>query len=190
MERTYCLAKYKKVLPHDRHLAIHLYWTVGMSMSDIGYSTGLSKTKVFDILHEGNTSDDQIFLRHNLAVNLYKNVLDLIAYADLVRAQNITIRYNIGPEKILAQIREIIELCFAINLEPQKLVTGFKNFRTFVSSTQCNSRKKLERKLVLDLKLLEFIIDDLDTMMKECGRLRVDIDRLERFAKLAAGKQR
>lgn len=55
-----------------------------MSMSDIGYSTGLSKTKVFDILHEGNTSDDQIFLRHNLAVNLYKNGLDLIAYADLV----------------------------------------------------------------------------------------------------------
>lgn len=175
------MAKYRKVLPHDKEQVINLY-CAKMSMRAISDRMGLSKTKVFDILHEANSPDNQIFLRHDLAVNLYKNGITLREYADLIRAKNILIRHEIQTEKILASILEVTELCFKISLGLQTLVTSFNNFRQFVSSIAGKSPENLGTRLEFELKYLESIVEDVNVKMDKCKQLRTQIDILERSA--------
>jgi hypothetical protein len=81
----------------------------GLSMRDIEKKMGISKTKVFDILHEAESSDKHIYLCHNLTSNLSKNGIMVREYAELYRAKNILMRKGIEPTKVLATIHKIME---------------------------------------------------------------------------------
>ena len=179
------MAKYRKVLPGDKDGVVNLFCDEGMSMGQISKMTDISKTKISVILHEANSPDNAIFLRHNLAVNLRKAGITMTEYAGLTRAQNILARQGIQPAKVLATVREVTEQCFRINLEPQTLATSFKNFRQFVSSIPNMSPEKLERTLT-ELKYLQTIVNDLDAVLDNCRKLISAIDRLERLASLSS----
>ena len=144
--------------------------------------TGISKTKISVILHEANSPDNEIFLRHYLAVNLHKAGITIREYADLIRAKNIFTRLGIQPTKVLAMVREVIELCFRNNLEPQSLATSFNKFRRFVSSIASLLPESLERRLTFELKYLQTIMNDLDAALDNCRQLNSAIDMLERLA--------
>jgi hypothetical protein len=149
----------------------------GMSMRDIEKKMGISKTKVFDILHEAESSDKHIYLCHSLTSNLSKNGIMVREYAELYRAINILIRKGIEPTKVLATICKIMELCFIVRLEPQALVTCFDDFRQLVHSYP----EDLET-LRSDLENLQSVSDNLDVVMASCKKLRLTIDRMERLA--------
>ena len=73
----------------------------GMSMRDIEKKMGISKTNVFDILHEAESSDKHIYLCHNLTSNLSKNGITVREYAELYRAKNILMRKASNQRKYL-----------------------------------------------------------------------------------------
>lgn len=173
------MAKYRKVLPHNKDQVDDLY-SRGLSMRTIENIIGFSKTKVFNILHEANSPDNPIYLRHDLVANLYKKGMTPSEYADLIRARNILIKYDIEPGKTLALIQQIIEKCFRINLEPQTLVSSFNKFRQFIDSIPRKSPQSLETRLVLELRYLKQLVDNLDKKMGNCKRLRILIDTLEK----------
>ena len=154
--------------------------------------TGISKTKVSVILHEANSPDNEIFLCHYLAANLNKAGMTLREYAELVRAKNILNRLGIQPTKVLAMVREVIELCFRNNLEPKLLTTCFNNFRRFVSSFGSMLPENLQRALTFELKYLQTIMNELDAVLDNCRQLNTAIDMLERLASRSSnlmGKQ-
>jgi hypothetical protein len=152
---------------------------VGVSMREIEKMTDISKTKIFDILHEAESSDKQIFLCHNLTSTLHKNGRTVREYAELYRSKNILMRQGIEPTKVLATIHKIIELCFRIGLEPQALVTRFDNFRELVRSYPDDLEK-----LKSDLENLQTLSDNLDAAMQNCKNLRLAIDLKERSVKI------
>jgi hypothetical protein len=143
-------------------------------MRDIGKMTGLSKTKVFDILHEAESSDKHICLCHNLTSNLSKIGIMVREYAELYRAKNILMSRGIEPTKVLATIRKIMELCFIVRLEPQALVTSLDDFRQLV-----HSYPKDLGTLKSDLENLQSVLGNLDVLMQSCKKLRLAIDILE-----------
>jgi predicted DNA-binding protein YlxM (UPF0122 family) len=171
------LAKYRKVLPHDKSQVINFYSMAGLSMRVIEKMMGISKTKVFDILHEAESSDKHICLCHNLTSNLSKNGIMVREYAELYRAKNFLIIKGIEPTKVLATICKIMELCFIVRLEPQALVTSFDNFRELFRSYP----EGLET-LRSDLENLQSVSDNLEVRMATCNKLRLAIDRTERVA--------
>lgn len=152
---------------------INLYAMVGLSMREIKKMMGISKTKVYDILHE--SSDKTIFLCHNLTSNLIRNGITVRQYAELYRTKNILTRQRIQPKKVRARICEIIDLCFIIGLEPQGLITSFDNFRQLINS----SSEDLE-KLKTDLENMQSVSNELDVVMQNCKNLRLAIDIKER----------
>jgi hypothetical protein len=151
-------------------------------MRDIADKLGFSKTKVYDILHDANTSDNELFLRHNLVSNLNKAGITIREYADLVRSKNILVRRGIQTAKVLEIISKVIELCFRINLEPQLLASSFDNFSQFVSSIASKFGEDLQRRLEFELKYMENVLNDLDIVLDKCKQLRTQIDILERLA--------
>jgi hypothetical protein len=146
-------AKYRKVQPRDKDQIIDLYLD-GLSMSQVSELTGSSKTKVSDILHKA-PADMQIFRRHDLKLHLNENGITLRDYAHLIRAENIIIKEDVQPGKILSMIGEISILCFKIRLDPTTLVSFFVNFRQFVVSLSCEFPGHLESSLESELKCLE-----------------------------------
>jgi hypothetical protein len=134
---------------------------------------GISKTKVFDILHEADSSDKHICLCHNLTSNLSKNGI----MHELYRAKNFLIIKGIKPTKVLATICKIMELRFIVRLEPLALITSFDNFRELFRSYP----EGLET-LRSDLENLQSVLDNLDVLMQSCKKLRLAIDRMERVA--------
>ena len=146
-------------------------------MTDIEKKMGISKTKVFDILREAESSDKHICLCHNLTSNLSIIGIMVREYAELYRAKNILMRKGIEPTKVLATIRKIMELCFIVRLEPEALVTCFDDFRQLVRSYPVDVET-----LRSDLENLQSVSDNLDVVMASCKKLRLAIDIMERLA--------
>jgi sugar-specific transcriptional regulator TrmB len=147
----------------------------GMSMREIQKMTDISKTKVYDILHEAESYGKKIFLCHNLTSNLNKNGITAREYAELYRTKNILMRQRIQPAKVHETIREIIDLCFIVGLEPHGLVTCFDNFRQLIRSYP----EDLDT-LKSDLENMQSVSNELDVVMKNCKNLRLAIDMKER----------
>jgi hypothetical protein len=137
--------------------------------------TDISKTKVYYILHEAESSDKKIFLCHNLTSNLNKNGITVREYAELYRTKNILVRQGIQPTKVRATIREIIDICFIVRLEPQALITCFDNFRQLIRSYP----EDLDT-LKSDLENMQSLSNELDVVMQNCKNLRLAIDINER----------
>jgi hypothetical protein len=175
------LAKYKSVRPHEKDLVVDLY-SSRLSMRSVSEMTGISKSKVYEILHEADSPDKQIFRCHDLRSNLYKAGISLRDYADLIRAKNIFIKEGIQPEKVLKMIREVIILCFRTGTDPQMLVSFFDDFRQFVYSLAREFPENLETKMESELKYLETKVNDLAVVLAKCGQLRNAIILLEKLA--------
>ena len=150
-------------------------------MRQVSKLTGISKTKVSDILHE-SSPDIQIFRRHDLKSNLYKYGITLNDYADLIRAKNIIIKEVVQPGNVLSMIREIGILCFKIRLDPKTLVSFFGNFRQFIVSLAREFPGHLESSVESELKCLEANVNELDMTLARCGQLINTIDLLEKMA--------
>jgi hypothetical protein len=174
------LAKYKRVRPHEKDLVVNLY-SSGLSMRLVSEMTGISKSKVYEILHEADSPDKQIFRCHDLRSNLYKAGISLRDYADLIRAKNIFIKEGIRPEKVLKIIREVINFCFRTGTDPRMLVSFFDSFRQFVYSLAREFPENFESKLESELKYLETKVNDLDIVLAKCGQLRNEIVLLEKL---------
>lgn len=172
--------KYRKVQSHNKDQVIGLYLE-GLSMRQVSQLTGISKTKVSDILHKA-PADIQIFPRHNLRLHLNENGIPLREYADLIRAENIIIKDGVQPGKIISMIREIITLCFKIGLDPRTLVSFFANFRQFVVSLAREFPGHLESSLDSELKSLEANVNELDMILARCRQLISAIDLIEKMA--------
>jgi hypothetical protein len=148
-------------------------------MRAVSEMTGISKTKIYDILHEADSPDKQIFRYHDLRSNLYKDGISLRDYADLIRAKNIFIKEGIQPGKVLTMIREVSIFCFRTGIDPQMLVSFFDSFRQFVYSLGREFPGNLESKLESELKYLENKVNYLDMMLAKCRQLRNAIDLLK-----------
>ena len=122
------------MLPDDKNQVVYLYRSSSFSMKVISEMTGISKTKVHDILHEADSEDRQIFLCHDLRLRLHKEGIPLRDYADVMRAKNIFSNEAINSRNVLAITREVSNLCFRMGLDIQTLVSLFGNFSQFVYS--------------------------------------------------------
>lgn len=185
------MTKYRRVLPQDKDLVVALYLE-GMSMRAISEKTGISKSKVSDILHEAESPDKQIFLCHNLRANLNVRGIILREYTDLVRTKNIFVRAGIEPGKVLADIRELTQLCFRMELDFKMLVPHFHNFCQFVYSVPLDPTENLETKLESELKDIQTIVNKLDSVLDRHKKLIGAIDLLEKISNNfsnAPGKQ-
>lgn len=155
-------------------------------MRQVSETTGNSKTKVCEILHEADSPDKRIFRCHDLKSNLYKNGTSLRDYADSIRAQNIFSKQALPLGKVLSMVREVSIICFKISLDPNALVCSFGNFRQFVVSLASEFPGHLETSLKSELKYLETKLNDLDMALAKCGQLRAAIDLYEKMASRAS----
>ncbi len=83
---------YRKIPSKIRDDVVLEYMMSSKSMQQIADSIGISTTQVYDIINDRESPDGRIHLAHILTVNLSKNGLDLIDYADIIRA-------NIEPSR-------------------------------------------------------------------------------------------
>ena len=173
--------KYRRISQYEKDQIVWMYLD-GNSLKFIATSMNLSKTKVYNILCEADSTKSKIFLRHKLIVNLYKRGLNLRPYADLMRTRNKLDHNGIQLQDALAQSQAMVRMCYKYDVPGEGLVTLFKNFTKFTYSFPIEPSESLKKALEIWHKEAETLTPIINELTKKCRSLSGAIDIMKRLA--------
>src|SRR6476619_426875 len=179
-------------VPRETRQIVWKLYLGGKTLDLIADLTGISKTSVFNIVHDAASHDPDYVLMRTLAVNLRKNGSDLSQYASIIRISSLLEEYGVDYTTGEHLIGKFLSTCYKLQWELSVAVLTLQKFSQSAEryghspmehANFFNKLKSSEEKLYLSIirarkKLHELIQkdaivqDNLKVFLAEDGVLR------------------